>query len=128
MNHPEDALQIACADFCRLALDPSVIWHHSVNEGKRGKAAAGIAKAMGQRAGWSDFVLIWSNGAPFAPIPLIGFVELKTLTGTLTDNQKTFRDDVKTIGTEWALCRSLAEFIAALKVFGVPMKNVRIGA
>lgn len=119
-RRPEDALQIACADYCHLALHPSVLWHHSVNEGKRGRAAAGLAKAMGQRAGWPDFVFVWSNGAP---IPLIGFIELKCGRNSLSDAQETFRDQAMALGAEWALCRSLDEFIAAVKIFGIPTRG-----
>lgn len=124
-RHPEDDLQITCADWCRLVLAPSVIWHHSVNEGKRGRAAAGIAKAMGQRPGWPDFVFIWSDGAP---LPLVAFVELKTESGRLSGNQEGFRDDAKVIGADWALCRSFEEFRAALEVFGVPLKVRQVKA
>lgn len=119
-QHPEDALQIACADYCRAVIHPSVIWHHSVNEGKRGKAAAGLAKAMGQRAGWPDFVFIWDEDDCR---PRVGFIELKAPKGRISEVQEEFESQAIEIGADWTLVRSLDDFIAVVKEWGITIKS-----
>jgi hypothetical protein len=127
-RHIEDDLQIATADLCRAVLHPSVIFHHSVNEGKRGKAAAGIAKAMGQLAGFADWMFVWLPAGSNSGIPLVGFIELKTDKGVLSDTQKEFRARVTAVGCDWALCRTVDEFLAILKLWGVPMRGAKVMA
>lgn len=61
-NRPEEALQRQCVEWLRWALPPppeGPAWTFVNNGMKRTKAEAGIAKAMGQRAGWPDLLMIW---------------------------------------------------------------------
>ena len=61
-KRPEEALQRQCVEWLRWALPPppeGPAWTFVNNGMKRTKAEAGIAKAMGQRAGWPDINLIW---------------------------------------------------------------------
>ena len=123
-RHPEDALQIATADYCRIALHPSVIAHHSANE-RKGKAAGAKAKAMGQLAGFPDWLFVWSDGTG----TYLGFIELKSQGGVLSQAQISFHTKSLINQTNYRLCRSLDEFIAALKEWGVPLKaNVQVAA
>ena len=68
-NKPEEALQRQCVAWLRSALPPppeGPVWTFVNNGMKRTKAEAGIAKAMGQRAGWPDLLMIW-RGKAFCP-------------------------------------------------------------
>ena len=128
VRHIEDHLQIATADLCRAILHPSVIFHHSVNEGKRGKAAAGLAKAMGQLAGFSDWIFIWTPEENNVGCSSVGFIELKAPKGTLSDTQKDFRLRAIANGCNWAVCRTLDEFLAILKSWEIPMRGAKVTA
>ena len=118
----EDKLAIACANLCRMVIGPSVRFTHIVNEGKRGVAAAGIAKAMGQHRGFPDLWFGW-------PVGQSGFIELKTPDrpgrrgGRLSEFQEAFRDWCWASGHLWMECRSVDEVYATLKGWKVPMKG-----
>lgn len=112
----EDQLQVACASLARLTLAPSVIFHHSVNEGKRGIKAARLAKSMGQLAGFPDIFIAW-------PFGRCGFIELKSAKGTFSPTQLAFRDWAISAGHLWAEVRDIIEFKAVLKGWGVPHKR-----
>ena len=63
-NRPEEDLQRQCADWLRWVLPPppaGPVWTFVNNGMKRTRAEAGIAKAMGQRAGWPDINMIWNG-------------------------------------------------------------------
>ena len=119
-NHPEDDLQIATADYCRKMIFDGVIFHHSANE-RHGAKAGAKARNMGQLAGWPDWVFVWSSGG----LPKILYVELKSPTGVLSSAQKMFRTKCDAIGVPWIECRSIDEFIATMKRYGVPMRGTR---
>ena len=114
-SHEEDGLQMACFHMYRLLCDPMVLFHHSVNEGKRGKRAAALAKAMGQRAGFTDVFLAW-------PIRQCGFIELKSVAGRFSDSQTDFRDWCMAAGFRWGEARSVTDFKSILQDWGVPFK------
>ena len=54
------------------------------------------------------------------------FIELKSDVGSLEPEQRAFRDAAKPHGI-WALCRSVDEVEAALRGWGVAMRNVPAG-
>lgn len=118
----EDHLTIACANLCRMVLAPCVRFTHIVNEGKRGKAAAGIAKGMGQLPGFVDLWFGW-------PMGMSGYIEIKTPDrpgkrgGRLSKSQENFRDWCRDAGHLWMECRSVTEVYATLKGWKVPMKG-----
>lgn len=116
----EDRLTIACANLCRMILDPSVRFAHIANEGKRTATAGARVKAQGMLAGISDFWFGWPMGNS-------GWIELKTPDrpgkrgGRLSPPQKDFRDWCHGAGHLWMECRSLTEFYATLVGWRVPM-------
>ena len=61
MHSDEDKFQVATNNFLIRNVRRDVLFHHSNNEGVRTRAAAGLAKAMGQRAGWLDWALMWGG-------------------------------------------------------------------
>ena len=107
----EDQLGQAVASWLR-AQRPDCVWFHVVNEGKRSKAAGGIAKAMGMTAGVADYAFVLNGGQA-------AFIELKVGDNRLTVPQKIFADRVQALGGLFAECRSLDEVISTLKGWGV---------
>jgi len=69
---------------------------------------AALLKAFGVKKGAADVLIL---GWPASFI----WIELKTATGTLTREQKDWRDWCRSIGAPWFLCRSLDDVIEALE-------------
>lgn len=114
MNHAEDALQIAVAEFLRRALKPhECLWWHCPNGGRRDVKTAARLKRMGVLPGVADLEFLWPNGR--------GFIELKSETGTLEDEQKVFRDQVLALGAFWRLARSVDDVERVLRAWRVPL-------
>lgn len=126
MKREEDSLQIATAEWVRLRIHPSVIAHHSANE-RKGAAAGAKAKAMGQLAGWPDWVFIWFEGGFGSgwgeAHTFVAFIELKSKTGRISPEQKSFKEKAKLTGTDWTVCRNLDEFADCVKQWGIPLRN-----
>lgn len=110
MKHLEDNLQMAVADYLRIAC-PNVLWWHTPNGGKRNAREAGRLKRMGVLPGVADIVLHWGNKK--------AAMELKVGQRTQTANQTTFMHQWIHHGGQYAVCRSLDEVQAALKIWGV---------
>lgn len=112
----EESLHRQAAAFLRLALPIGcgVIWTHVPNGGKRPRGEAGKLKAMGVRAGFSDLLVIWSEGGTFGPVR-IGLVELKSEDGDLTDEQRALFAEAEKIGALTAVCRALEEIEGTLR-------------
>lgn len=110
----EDDLQQACVCWFNTQFpgDKQLKLHHSPNGGKRNEIEAAKFKRMGVRAGFPDLWISLGDGKT-------GFIELKFGKNGLTLSQQNYRDFLKKEGHQWALCRSLDEFIATLKEWGV---------
>lgn len=123
----EDDIQIATIALLRLKLDPSVLVHHSPNGGKRSAREAARFKAMGTRAGWLDLVFIWTtrDARGRADDTCVGFIEMKSAKGVLTEAQKDFMTHLNLLGIPHAVCRSAAEVLDQLEAWGVPMRRFR---
>lgn len=85
----------------------------------KSKAAAGISKAMGLRAGVHDLVLIWRGR-------FIG-IEIKALKGRVSPEQKRWHAEVEAAGGESIVIRDVAELSKLLREWGVELKG-RIAA
>ena len=118
---------VATTNFLIRNVRRDVLFHHSKNEGVRTRAAVGLAKAMGQRTGWLDWVLMWDG-----PImPKIAFVELKTLDDRISTDQEVFIAQIHDIGIphrivhmdEGNMDASIERFLRALVALGVPFKK-----
>ena len=70
-------------------------------------------KATGMKVGHSDFN-IYMNGKCY-------FFEVKTLTGVQSDSQKRFESEVKSLGFEYYIVRSLEEFKQKITLLGHKM-------
>lgn len=122
MRRPEQALQIAVAGFMdRIS---GLIWFHVPNGGGRSRAEGGILKAMGVKRGVPDIVIILPSGKA-------AFIELKAGKGTLTTEQKAFRDSLGE-DAHWAEAKSLEEvsglLVKWLEPFGFRVPRLMGGA
>jgi len=93
-------------------------WFHPHNEGWRSKAEAGVAKAMGQRAGNPDLWFVWHGEGrrPFA-------IELKAPKGRVSDNQQSAHQEIHQAGGGIHVCRKLDEVLEVLENEGVPLRG-----
>jgi hypothetical protein len=114
---PEQDLQITVARYLDLVLDPEqVVWTAVNPQPYKSKAAAGLAKACGQKAGWPDLQFVY-QGKLF-------LIEMKAMSGTYTDSQREMFPRLRRLGIPLATCRSLTEVDLALDSFGIPHKRV----
>lgn len=117
----EDRMSVDVAIMLRVATIEGRLratWTHIPHEAAgRGKFAAiymAKAKAMGLIKGSADFVFVWQGGG--------GWIELKSETGSLTKEQREFRDWVIATGGNHAVCRSKQEVEAKLIEWGALVK------
>jgi len=113
-NYPEQELQIACVDLLNIAPIPGLFWTAINPIPAKSRAAAGLSKAMGLKAGVPDFLFIF-NGNTF-------FIEMKATSGSLSKNQKNIISELDECGSETLTCRSLDEFVEILKSQKIPIQ------
>lgn len=83
---------------------------------------------MGTRPGVPDFTFIWSEERDDgwdSPRIVVAFIELKSATGRLSLEQRDFKNGADAVAAEWSVCRSLDDFVATLRAWGVPTKAAR---
>lgn len=121
----EDALCFAVGEMLRICLPDTVVWQHVPNEVLRiPKATPAIVammvrhndrlSKMGRRNGWPDYEFIF-EGRVF-------MIEAKDL-GSLSKDQRDFRDDCARLGIPWALCRSAQSVWQQLHDWGLPIRK-----
>ncbi len=113
----EELLHRTVADYLALCVPapPSGPWWTAVNPiPAKSRAAAGISKAMGLRAGTPDFVLCWRGR-------LVG-IELKAGRGRMSPAQLEAHDAIALAGGAVTTCRTLDEVAAFLATLGVPSR------
>lgn len=113
MQTEEHNLQVACCKWFRLQYPKySRLLFAIPNGGGRSKAEAGKLKAEGVVAGVADLCLaIPRNG--FAAL----YVEMKKSDGKQQTNQKEWQKDCEAVGNRYVVCKSLEEFINAVKSY-----------
>lgn len=102
------------ARFLKIAA-PDLLFFHVPNGGYRHPAEAKKLKDMGVMPGVPDMAFILPGG-------LIGFIELKTPTGRVSPDQKTFATACIERGAAYALCRSLEAVSETLTQWGVKLR------
>lgn len=113
----ETQLQIAAVQLLQYVLPRGAIIHHSHNEGKRSKRDAGIAKAMGQRAGFADLMILHNSRCYF--------IEFKSLTGRQEKTQIEFEADLLATGfPHYAIIKSIDELRGVLSAWGLAARGV----
>ena len=103
VSHEEDRLQAECFKWARNTFPYTSGCLFAVpNGGKRNKVEAMKLKATGTVAGIPDLLFLWKGR--------FHAFELKTETGTLSDNQKFVHKVWKFHGVEVRIVRSLEDF------------------
>lgn len=116
-NDEETELQIAAVNLLSLILPAGAMIHHSHNEGRRTKRDAGLAKAMGQRAGFADLIILW-RGTTY-------FIEFKSRTGKQSPAQKEFEADVVATGfPHYEIVRSIEQLVGVIRAWGLEARRV----
>ncbi len=113
----EESLQRTIADYLALCVPvpPAGPWCTAVNPiPAKSRAAAGVSKAMGLRAGTPDIVLCWKGR-------LIG-IELKAGRGRLSPAQVETHDAITLAGGVVTTCRTLDDVVSFLATLGVPSR------
>jgi hypothetical protein len=108
----EEAVHRTLAGLLNVALKPGWLWWHTPNGEYRDKGTAGRLKAMGVKAGVSDFILI----AP--PSGRVHALELKRETLKPSEAQELFMDAVRAAGGEAAWTDSFEAALQVLKGWG----------
>ena len=93
-----------------IALPAGSLRHHSPNEGMHKAHYRKKQARLGMLSGWPDIELFvqrhwYLEGIRWAPI----FIELKSATGRLSDNQKIVLQKLDEAGCYTMVCRSLLE-------------------
>lgn len=123
----EDGLQEQVSNFLRVALI-GVFWHNA-NENKLlglipKTHRENLLKKMGRlgmKPGVLDITIHWFAEEYKHPRSL--YIELKSKTGTVTDNQIAMIASLVALGIPCVVCRSLEEVQAVLKKYNVPLRG-----
>lgn len=109
---PERQLQ---RQVCKALDLAGVVYFHCGNE-RAGRIERMMLAAEGVKAGVPDL------GFPFAlsGLPRMGWVELKSKAGSLTTEQRWWRDYLKSCGHEWACLKSVESVVETLTFWRVP--------
>ncbi len=113
----EQSLQRTVAEYLTWCVPapPSGPWWTAVNPiPAKSRAAAGLSKAMGLRAGTPDIVMCWKGR-------LVG-IELKAGRGRVSPAQLEAHDAITLAGVVVTTCRTLDEVAAFLTTLGVPSR------
>lgn len=113
---PEQQIHRAIAQHLRTRAVPGLVWWHTPNGGSRGKIEGAILKAMGVRAGVSDFIFV-HQGKIFA-------LELKAEGGRASVEQLKFLSEIDAAGAFTALPVGLDAALATIEAWGLLKPNL----
>jgi hypothetical protein len=108
----EHKLQVSLMDYLASAARDEIFYFAVPNQSNRHIASATKMKREGVRSGVADLVFMLPKGR-------VGWLEMKTAKGVLSDTQKAFRDRALALGHLWAMARSVDEAIVHLTSWGV---------
>lgn len=117
--NPEHKLQVEICRYLAVALPPSIIFTADAAGVPVSIFTASKMKAAGVRRGWPDIRFLMPDG-------VTRYIEVKTPTGSLSPEQRDFRDRCLNIRPPvdiWALCRSVEDVAAALAGWGVELRE-----
>jgi hypothetical protein len=120
---PEADAQRAIVQALRTILPKGSIVHHCANEvaggDRRSRLRQAMLVGMGVHPGFADLIVL-SGGR-------VLFLEVKSRTGRLRPEQRSFRDEVRAQGFGWALVRSLDDALGALADHGFTTRVAQPG-
>jgi len=115
-KNPEQQIHRAVAQHLRARGVPGLVWWHTPNGGTRGKVEGAILKAMGVRAGVSDFIFV-HQGKIYA-------LELKADGGRASEAQMKFLHDIDAAGAFTAMPTGLDAALATIEAWGLVKPNL----
>ena len=107
-GHAESDIQQACVRWFRWEY-PRYLCFAVPNGGSRNAVEGANMKKEGVLAGVSDLIVIADHK--------VLFVEMKTRKGRQQDTQKEFQHRVEVLGFRYVVCRSLDDFINAVRAW-----------
>lgn len=103
----EHKLQVTLFDYLKIALRPELEARAVPNGEKRHISVASRLKAEGVRRGTPDIFICLPEGR-------IAWLEMKAAKGSLSPEQKAFRDKVLALGHFWAVAKTVDEALEHL--------------
>lgn len=103
----EHKIQVQLLDYLAYAAKPEIYYFAIPNQANRHISNAVKMKAEGVRSGIADLCFMLPNGQ-------VGWLEMKKPGGSMSDNQKLFRDRCALLGHRWALAKSVDEALEHL--------------
>lgn len=88
------------------------LWLHIPNEisSNKNPIFGSLLKKIGKMNGAPDYVFIWRKN--------VGFIEIKTPKGKLSDDQKIFESHCERLEIPYSICRSIDECLNVLTKWG----------
>jgi hypothetical protein len=115
-NPKEHELQQFVVQLLRFHHVPKLIYFSVPNEGQRAPRTAAFLKSTGMMPGVADLVVVIPGGRVF-------FMELKTLKGRTSAEQRAFRFLCEANGTPYELVRTPEEAASTLHAWGALTEN-----
>ena len=112
-NEIEDGIQAGIVGLLKVAAIDGLIWFSVPNGGKRDWRTARKLRDTGVKAGVTDLVLVRPRDAKAF------FLEVKSEAGTLSKEQRRFRDVCHGLGCPWAVVKSRDEAQDVLTGWGL---------
>lgn len=114
----EERLQRTIMQHFRFLHEPGVMLFHIPNGEARSKATGARLKAMGVMAGAPDLIAVLPGGR-------CAFMEVKSLSGRQSKEQRAFQDVCAAGQTPYAIVRTLDEALETLRRWGVIKPEAR---
>lgn len=112
----EHSIQARIMSFLDSALPATYRAFAVPNGGKRDRITGAILKREGVKAGVPDIVIVRQGGS-------VGFLEVKTATGSLSNSQRDWRDWCGVNRVPFAVVRGVGDVQAALHDWGIPVET-----
>ena len=119
MKISEHKIQVALVDYLTTTLRPEIYFFAIPNQANRHISNAVKMKNEGVRAGVPDLCFMLPEGR-------VGWIEMKTPTGSLSATQKMFRDRCLELAHPWALCRSVDDALRVLTAWDALQLKYRV--
>jgi hypothetical protein len=111
----EQTVQASIAAALEVGLKGICAWTAiDAGAGKMTKAAAGLRKARGVKAGWPDIILV-HQGRFYG-------LEVKDADGSLSADQRDLHAWLRACKAEVAVVRSIEEAVRAIRAWGIPIR------
>ena len=112
----EHTFQRQVADYMTAAVRPELHWSAIENGGKRNLSVAIKLKRAGLKRGSPDIFVMMPEGR-------IAWLELKIKGGSLSQEQRGFRDVCRKLGHHWSVAKTLDEVAEYLTAIGAVKAN-----